>query len=322
MPYSKESLKIDAEREVDRIVTQMRQTIFKEFKRKGGVVGVSGGIDSSVVLALCARAFGPERVLAVLMPEAESSPDNIGLTRKLIAKVGVAHVIENMTPALFGFGCYQRRDAAIKRIFPEYDESYRTKIVLPKGLLEAGTLNFFQLTVISPEGEEKTTRLPLKEYLEIVAASNFKQRSRMSMLYYHAEIRNYGVIGTPNKNEHDLGFFVKFGDSGVDIKPIVHLFKSQVYQLAAHLEIPEEICQRIPTSDTYSAEQTQEEFFFRIPFDLLDLIWCGWEAGAPEEEIARAADLKAEQVRIIIDDIKRKKSTTQYLRTNPIEIGA
>jgi NAD+ synthase len=102
----------------------------------------------------------------------------------------------------------------------------------------------------------------LREYLQIVAASNLKQRTRMSTLYYHAEMRNYAVIGTANKNEHDQGFFVKYGDGGVDIQPIAHLFKTQVYQLARYLGVPEEIQQRPPTTDTYSASCTQEEFSF------------------------------------------------------------
>ena len=318
MPYTADALKIDVEKEVDRIVKGMRDTIGRQFKRRGGVLGVSGGIDSSVVLALCVRAFGPKKVLVLLMPEQDSSPDNLTLTNMLTEQFGVESLVENMTPALDGYGCYPRRDEAIRRVFPEYDDSYQAKIVLPNNMLENQTLNVFQLTIIAPDGSEKTERLPLSEYLQIVAASNFKQRSRMSMLYYHAEARNYGVIGTANKNEHEMGFFVKYGDGGADIKPIVHLFKTQVYQLAEYLEIPEEIRSRKPTSDTYSAEQTQEEFFFRLPFDQLDLIWNGWEQNVPPAEIAEAVGFDLEQVEFAIDDIKRKIQTTEYLRAAPV----
>ena len=140
----------------------------------------------------------------------------------------------------------------------------------------------------------------------------------MSMLYYHAEARNYAVIGTGNKNEHELGFFVKYGDGGADVKPIAHLFKTQVFQLAKYLDIPEEIQRRTPTTDTYSAEQTQEEFFFRLSFDILDRIWSGWEKGVPVETIAGVLKLTPTQVENVIKDIQRKKKTTEYLRTEPL----
>jgi NAD+ synthase len=318
MKFSKDALNIDPVTESENITKTLKETVVNKFRKRGVVVGVSGGIDSSVVLALCVKAFGTKKVLAVQMPEQDSSKDNFILTRQLITKFKVDTVIEDMTPSLSGFGCYSRRDEAIKKVFPEYDISYKAKIVLPQTMLEKDGLNLFHLTIISPEGGEKTARLPIQEYLQIVSASNFKQRSRMCMLYYHAEAHNYAVIGTPNKNEHGLGFFVKHGDGGVDIRPIVHLFKSQVYQLAKYLDIPEEIQKRVPTSDTYSAEQTQEEFFFKLPFDMLDLIWHGWESNVSAEEIAQAVNLTPEQVQFVINDLQRKIATTEYLRINPL----
>lgn len=161
----------------------------------------------------------------------------------------------------------------------------------------------------------------MKEYLQIVAATNFKQRTRMSMLYYHAERLNYAVMGTGNKNEHDEGFFVKWGDGGADVKPIAHLFKSQVFQLAEYLGVPKEICERIPTTDTYTAECTQEEFFFRLPYQILDTVWYAMENGYSVEEVAREMDLSAEQVKRVWDDITRKIKATEYLRMHPLEIN-
>ncbi len=321
MGYTKDSILIIPKEEVEKIVGNIRYAMTHILKKRGAVIGVSGGVDSSVCLALTTMALGSDKVLAVMLPEKESSDDNIPLVNKLLNKYNVKSIIENLTGALEGFGCYQRRDEAVKNIFPEYDSTYKMKIVLPQNILEEDKLNLFYLEIISPNGEVKKARLPLKEYLQIVAASNFKQRSRMSMLYYHAEQRNYAVMGTPNKNEHQQGFFVKYGDSGSDIRPICHLFKTQVYQLADYLDIPEEIRKRKPTSDTYSAEQTQEEFFFRLSFDILDRIWFGWENNIPAAEIAKALNLTEQQVENVINDIKRKKNTTEYLRKEPIDIN-
>jgi NAD+ synthase len=318
MKFSKDMIKIDAAKEVEKMINKLKNDVVQRLKKRGAVVGISGGIDSSVVLALCARTFGADKVVGIMMPEHDSNPDSLILARKLAQKFNVEHVVEDMTAALAGFGCYRRRDEAIKRVFPEFEPSYKAKITLPVNILEKDTLNIYNLTIISPEGEEKTKRLPIKEYLQIVAASNFKQRSRMSMLYYHADSRNYAVIGTGNKNEHEQGFFVKYGDGGADVKPIAHLFKTQVFQVARYLEVPDEIQQRTPTTDTYSAEQTQEEFFFRLPFDVLDTIWYGWEKNVEPAEIARALNLRAPQVENVIHDIKRKIVGTEYLRMEPL----
>lgn len=318
MAFTKEDIKINPSEETEKIIQKLKDDVRGKLKKRGAVIGISGGIDSSLVLALCAKAFGANKVLGVMMPEQDSNPDSLTLAKELANKFDVQYVVEDMTDAVRGFGCYTRRDEAIKNVFPEFDDSYKAKIVLPANILEKDTLNIFQLTIISPDGKEKAERLPLKEYLQIVAASNFKQRSRMSMLYYHAESRNYAVIGTGNKNEHEQGFFVKYGDGGADVKPIAHLFKTQVFQLSKYLEVPEEIQGRIPTTDTYSAEQTQEEFFFRLPFDILDTIWYGWEKGVSEDEIAKSLKLTPNQVQNVIHDIKRKIAATEYLRINPL----
>jgi NAD+ synthase len=322
MKFDADLLKIDVEAETDRIVEALRFHVRKVFRRYGGTVGISGGIDSSVVLALCVRAFGPDHVLAIMMPEKESDPDSENLARQLAEKYQVEPILENITPILEGFKCYPRRDEAIRRIFPEYDpkSGYTSKIGLPKDLYEETAYNIFYLTIVTPDGDEKTMRLPPPEYLQIVAASNFKQRTRMSLLYYHAELHNFAVIGTGNKNEHDQGFFVKYGDGGADIKPIAHLFKTQVYQLAEYLEVPEEIRCRTPTTDTYSARSTQQEFFFRLPFELMDLLWYAQENNYPVSEVAAATDLSEIQVQRAFDDFVRKQRTTEYLRLAPVEL--
>lgn len=322
MRYTRDLILIDPEKEVKKITSNIRYAVTNIFRKRGAVIGLSGGVDSSVCLALTTSALGNEKVLALLLPEKESSIENIGLVYKLLVKYQVKFAVEDLTNVLEGFACYERRDEAVKNIFPEYNSDYKMKIVLPQNDFADEKLNLFYLEIISPSGEVKRARLPHKEYLQIMASSNFKQRSRMSMLYHHAELRNFAVIGTPNKNEHEQGFFVKFGDSGADIKPICHLFKTQVYQLAEYFGIPEEIVKRKPTSDTYSAEQTQEEFFFKLPFEVLDRIWYGWENNVPSEKIAKVLNLSVKQVDNVIKDIKRKMKTTEYLRQQPLDINS
>lgn len=322
MNFDKHVLDIDPAAETERIVSMLRHSLGQVLHRRGGVVGISGGVDSSVVLALCVHAFGPQRVAAIMMPEQDSDPESEILARQVAAHFGIEPILENITPVLKGFGCYPRRDEAIRRVFPEYDAAagYKAKIILPQNILEKNTLNIFSLVIITPTGEEKSQRLALPEYFQIVAASNFKQRTRMAMLYYHAELRNYAVVGTANKNEHDQGFFVKYGDGGVDLKPITHLFKSQVYQLAEYLGVPAEIRKRPPTSDTYSAPSTQQEFFFRLPFETMDLLWYAQEHEVSVEQVAQAMGLTEVQVQRAFDDFMRKQHTTEYLRMSPLGI--
>jgi NAD+ synthase len=312
--FGRHSLDLDVEKEVERIVEGLRQAVHHTLHRQGAVLGISGGIDSSVVLALCVRAFSPERVVALMLPEGESSPESATLAQMVADHYGVQTITENISGALEGFGCYRRRNEAIQSLFPDFGPGWGAKITLPGNLLEQDTLNIFYLTVTNPDGQKFSKRLPPRQYYQIVAASNFKQRTRMAMLYYHAELHNYAVIGTPNKNEHMLGFFVKHGDAGIDVSPIGHLFKTQVYQLARYLDVPEEIQKRPPTSDTYPGGSTQEEFFFRLPFDILDTIWLGCDQGIPNEEIAQGLGLTVDQVERVVNDIIRKQRTTAYLR--------
>jgi NAD+ synthase len=320
MPFSMNSLDIDCKAVTDQLIEFLRQDVYVKMKRGGAVVGTSGGIDSAVVAALSSRAFGPEKMLGVLMPDKDSSPDSSELGKELAKTFGYDYVIEDVTGGLQGAGCYTRRDEAMARVFPDYKRGWKAKIVLPTNILEQSRFNVFRLTVTPPGAEPQTKRLPLKEYLQIVAASNMKQRIRMLTLYYHAERLNYAVIGTGNKNEHMQGFFVKYGDGGADIKPIAHLYKTQVFQLAEYLGVPEGIRDRTPTTDTYPDEQTQEEFFFGLKFKVMDLLWYALEHKVPIDEAAKVMNLKQDQIERVWEDIEQKKKTTEYLRMNPTEL--
>jgi len=317
--FSKEILNIEnIELVCDEICHKLRGNIKNQLRRRGAVVGISGGIDSSVVLALACRALGQENVIGILMPERDSSPESLTLAQALANKFGVRTVIEDITATLQGFGCYKRRDEAIARVFPQFNPlTDKAKIEIKQNIGQ-NLPSLFSLTIITSAGKTLSKLLPLNEYLQIVAATNFKQRSRMAMLYYHAESLHYAVVGTPNKHEVEQGFFVKFGDGGADLMPIGHLYKTQVYQLAEYLGIPQEIIDRTPTTDTYSAEQTQEEFFYQMPFKEMDLIWYAWENQYREEEIAKVLQKSVDEIHNIFKNFERKQHTTSYLRAAPI----
>ncbi len=304
---------------VDQMIAQMRNDVFKRLHRMGGVIGISGGIDSSVCMALAAKAFGPEKCLGVMMPEQDSSPDSENLARELADKFGVKAIKEDLTGALAGFKCYERRDEAVRRVFPEYTAAtHKMKIGIKQSGLFSNLPPLFSVTIIDKNGAEKEERLPAKDYLQIVAASNFKQRARMSMLYYHAEALHYAVVGTPNKHEKEQGFFVKYGDGGADIMPIGNLYKTQVYQLAEYLGVPKAIIERTPTTDTYTAEQTQEEFFYQLPYNLMDRYWYGYENGYSPAEVGKVMGETEEHVKSMFVNFERKYKTTEYLRMSPI----
>jgi len=318
--FHKDSLKIDAAAVTDNLCRIIAEQIGTKLNRWGAVIGISGGIDSSVVAGLCARALGPDKVLGVMMPEQDSSPDSKNLALELAAKFGFETVEENITPGLDGMGCYERRNEAIRQVFPEFDDSYRCKITIPTNILEKQAFNFFTLNIEDDKGNKQSKRMPTPVYLQVVAASNLKQRLRMTTLYYHAEKRNWAVIGTGNKDEHEQGFFVKWGDGGADMKPIAHLFKTQVFQIARHIGVPDSILDRIPTTDTYSADQTQEEFFFGLDFYRMDMLWYAMENNVPAEKAAEVLGLTREQVEHGFKAIQRKIDATEYLRMNPLEV--
>ena len=317
--FGEDVLKLDAAGEVERIVVALRKQVLADLGRRGAVLGLSGGVDSSVVAALCVRAFGKSRVLGIFMPERESSGDSLRLGRQWASRLGIATALEDITQALEGLGSYRRQVEAIQTVIPEYDQGWKCKLVMsPVG--ENHGLNVTRLMAQGPD-RTRLVRLSSEAYLQIVAATNYKQRIRKTSEYYHADRLRYAVVGTANLLEYDQGFFVKQGDGIADVMPIAHLYKTQVYQLAEYLDVDDEIRRRPPTSDTYSMPQSQEEFYFNVPYWVLDLCLYAVNHGVAAQRVADTVGLSADKVEMVFRDIHAKRRAARYLHAPPLQLS-
>ena len=312
MAFRADILRLEPGAEIKAIAASIRDAVFKTLHRKGAVVSVSGGIDSALCVALCTHALGAENVLALFSPERDSSPDSLRLGRLLADRLGIASQTEDIAPILEASGCYRYQRQAVRMIFPDYGDGWKFKITLPS-IVDGDRLNVSRLTVSKPDGEILSERMTAQAYLQLVAATNFKQRTRKMFDYFHADRLNYAVCGTPNRLEYDQGFFVKGGDGLADFKPIAHLYKTQVFQLARELGVPDEICSRTPTTDTFSLPQTQEEFYFALPYGKMDLCLYAYNAGIPAADVAPVVGLTPAQVERVFRDIEVKRRTTRPL---------
>ena len=318
MIHLEDALELDLEATATQLAAALSRAVLRRLRRRGIVVAVSGGIDSACVAALSVKAVGAERVFALLLPERDSSPDSLVYAKALCEKLGIAYLVKDIAPMLEAAGCYEARTAAVREVFPEFSADMPWKIVLASDPLQSESLHFFQLVVRVPSGEERRFRLPPREYMQIVAATNFKQRTRKMLEYYHADRLNYAVAGTPNRLEYDQGFFVKLGDGAADVKPIAGLYKGQVYALSRHLGVTAEILEREPTTDTYSLEQSQEDFYYSLHYSKLDLILWAKNHGLAPETIAESLGYRPEQVRRVFDDIDQKRRATTYVHAPPL----
>jgi NAD+ synthase len=304
-------LKIDCLAEIDRIAAHIRSVLAERLRRRGLIVAISGGIDSSCCAALAVRAVGADRVLGLIMPERDSSDSSADRAIALASHLGIEAVKQDIAPTLEAIGCYSWRDSAIRRVLPDYGPGWRMKIVIAGGM--SGRINHFRLIAKAPWGDSTEVRLGLHDYLQIVAATNFKQRIRKTLEYFHADRLNYAVTGTPNRLEYDQGFFVKNGDGSADVKPIAHLYKTQVYALARALGLPPEICNAEPTTDTYSLPQGQDEFYFALPYRDMDLALWALNHEVPSANLAAALKISAQQAEWVYEDIRAKRRSTRYL---------
>jgi len=308
-----ELLRVDPAAVADHIADTLRRQLGEDLHRRGFVAAISGGVDSSVCAGLAVKAVGAAHVFGVFLPERDSDLRSREMFLEWVERLGIPYAIEDISPILEAAGCYRRRNDAIRRVVPEFGDDWGCKLVIPGSSLDSDRLNVTRLVVQPPGGQLRTVRLPGAEYREIVAATNFKQRVRTMLAYFHADRLHYAVVGTPNRLEYDQGFFVKGGDGLADVKPIAHLYKTQVYQLAEYLGVPESVTARPPTTDTFSLPQSQEEFYFALPVRQMDLVLYARNEGWSAQQAAAEIGLSAEQVEHVYRDIEQKRSTTRYL---------
>ncbi len=314
--YHEDILKLNCEAEAQRIGAFILEQV-RSLRRQGIVIGISGGIDSALSAALSVKAIGKDKVLGLLLPDKESSPQSATFAAKHAAQLGIRTETVDISPVLQAFGTYEKRDAVARAIFPEFGPGHKLKITLPGDILNKDSYNVFTLTIVDPQGGIKTTLLNNEQSKGIIAATCTKQRIRMVTQYYYAERLNYLVCGTTNKSEALQGLFVKYGDGGVDIEPIAHLYKNQVFQLARHLGVVEEILERAPCPDTYSAPVTDEEWYFRMPYHQLDLLLYAWANKVSIPEVCAAMALTETQVNRVFRDFTGKFKATRHLNQLP-----
>lgn len=317
MKFSLDVLMIDPAQEVDRIVSFVKKEVKEVYHRSGIVVGLSGGIDSAVMAALAVEALGREHVIGLILPEKETNPVSSSFAAKHAEKMGIEYREIDITKTVDSIGGYARRDEYIKKLVPEFETGLKYNISLPTDLLERDAFNFYVLQIRMPDGSIKKKRLAFDAFRAITAFANIKIRTRMINLYYEADQRDCIVAGTTNRTEMILGDFCKYGDGGTDMEALADLYKNQIYQIGSHLGVIPEIMDRTPSPDTFSLPLSDQEFFFRIPFDKLDHLLYAWEHNVPVEETAKVMSLSEEAVKRAFRDFTSKNRATAHLREIP-----
>ena len=307
----------NVEQVINSLVDFIKKQVYENFKKKGVVIGLSGGIDSSVIAALCVKALGPKNVLGVIMPEKESSPQSMQFAQKLAKKFEIPTKTIDITNILNSFDIYNIRNSVNKKYYSNFDDNCQYRIVVPQDLIERDGIGFPYLEIKERNKNILKIKLSYNDYLAMIAATTIKHRVRMINLYFQAEKNNFLVMGTTNKTEFVQGYYVKYGDGGVDAEPLIDLFKTQIFQLAEHLGIPEEIIKRKPSPDTWSLEVSDEEFFYRIPFHLFDVFWYHRENKLDVKIISEIFNLTDIETKRILNDQERKWNYSKHLRNLP-----
>ena len=317
MNFDRNVLEIEnIERVIQSLQIFIHEQVNSNFRKRGVVIGISGGIDSAVAVKLCCGAVGKENVLGIILPEKESNPQSQEFAKKYCEKLGIKYEIEDITSILDSSEIYQIREKIVKKYFPDYNQSCKYRIVFSENFDSDG-LSIPYLEVNDGNNQIHKIKLSLNDYFTITAATNIKHRIRMTRLYFHAEKNNFLVCGTTNKAEFQQGYFVKYGDGGVDIEPLANLYKTQIYQLGTYLDIPNEIIERKASPDTWSFDVSDEEFFYSLPYEIVDLMLFAKEKSVTLSDICSTLDLKEEKVKRILNSIERKLQASKTSRIFP-----
>ena len=303
------------EKSVNNICDFIKNEISNKFQKSGAVIGLSGGLDSAVTAALCVKAIGHEKVLGLIMPEKESESESQVLAKQFADKYNIKTEIIDISSILDSFGVYENKEKIVKEKFPNFNNDCKYRLVVPPKF--ENTVGIPYLNILDDKNKQHKLKISSFEFLALTAATSIKHRVRMTMLYYHGEKNNFTVMGTTNKSEYLQGYFVKYGDGGSDIEPIVNLYKSQIYQLGQFLNIPKEILTKDASPDVWSFTTNDEEFFYSVPYETVDLILYARENNLAVKEIQKLSNLSAENIENLLRFQNQKQNKSQHMREIP-----
>ena len=303
------------EKSVDSICDFIKNEITNKFQRNGAIIGLSGGIDSAVTAALCVKAIGHEKVLGLIMPEKESELESQVLAKQFADKYNIKTKIIDISSILDSFGVYENKEKIVKEKFTNFNNDCKYRLVVPPKF--ENTVGIPYLDILDDKNKQHKLKISSFEFLALTAATSIKHRVRMTMLYYHGEKNHLTVMGTTNKSEYLQGYFVKYGDGGSDIEPLANLYKSQIYQLGQFLNIPKEILTKDASPDVWSFTTNDEEFFYSVSYDIVDLILYARENKLAVKEIQKLSNLSAENIENLLRFQNQKQNKSQHMREIP-----
>jgi len=296
----------------------IKSEVFDVFQKKGVVLGLSGGIDSAVTAALCAEGLGSEKILGLILLEKESDPKSQNLAIQVAEKYNIETKSIDITSILESFGVYENKEKIVKQKFLNYNDKCKYRVDVPPKLENNIGMPF--LEILDDENVLHKLKISSFDFLALTAATSIKHRVRMTMLYYYAEKNNFAVIGTTNKSEYLQGYFVKYGDGGSDIEPLVHLYKSQIYQLGEFFQLSEKIINQDASPDVWSFTTNDEEFFYTVPYSVVDLILYARENNLSINEILKYSKYSSEKIEKLIQFQNQKQNKSKHMRENPHNI--